>query len=340
MGGGSWDATTYRAQTSSKIASGNSFSYTRSTYSAPTSTWKTHEDLDPKKVNGPTSALAGQNIRESRDNDEHPTSTPVAVFFDETGSMGLVPRTLQAKLSELFGLLLRKGYIEHPQIMMGAYGDAECDYVPLQASQFESDNRIDDALDNIFLEGNGGGNSGESQALAWYFTAYHTATDAWDKRQKKGYAFFVGDEWTHEPTAEQVKQIVGDGEPLGSLKREDLAKALLEKWEAYVFVIDNLSAKSQQSVKKYTELFGADRVLVVENEEAIAETIALTIGLTEGVIDLDDGVDDLKSVGASDSAVRQAQNALAIYKNRSNVVVAEDAPSGLDSVDDDNVARI
>ncbi len=340
MGGGSWDATTYQATTRSKIDSGRSFGYTSSTYSAPRHTWSAHEDLDPKKVNGATSLLSGQNVRESRDNDEHPTSTPVAVFFDETGSMGLVPRTLQTKLTELFGLLLRKGYVEHPQIMMGAYGDARCDSVPLQVSQFESDNRIDDALDNIFLEGNGGGNGGESQALAWYFTAYHTATDAWEKRQKKGYAFFVGDEWTHEPTADEVSKYIGDGEPLGSLKRADLVKALLEKWEAYVFVIDNLSAKGQQSVKKYTELFGADRVLVVENEEAIAETIALTIGLNEGVIDLDDGVDDLKSVGASDSAIRQATNALAIYKNRSNVVVAEDSPADLDTTDADDLARL
>lgn len=341
MGGGSWDANTYQATTRAKIDSGTSFAYSSATYTRPRSEWKVHEDLDPQKVNGPTSPLAGQNIRESRDNDEHPTSTPVAVFFDETGSMGMTPRVLQTKLTELFGLLLRKGYIEHPQIMMGAYGDAECDRVPLQASQFESDNRIDDALDNLFLEGNGGGNGGESQALTWYFTAYHTATDAWEKRQKKGYAFFIGDEWTHEPTAAQVRQYVGDGEPLGSLKREDLAKALLEKWEAYVFVIDNASARMQDSVNKYTEIFGKDRVLVVESEEAIAETIAMMIGMTEGVIDLDDGVEDLKEIGASDSSIRQATTALAMYKGRSNVVVEGATPDGVDAdADDESVARL
>jgi hypothetical protein len=341
VGGGSWDPGTYQATTRSKIQTGQTFGYTTQTQSAPVSSWAAHEDLDPLKVNGPASPLAGQNIRESRDSDEHPTSTPLAVLFDVTGSMGVVPRTLQTKLTELFGLILRKGYLEHPQVLTGAYGDARCDYVPLQVSQFESDNRIDDALDKVFLEGNGGGNGGESQVLAWYYIATHTATDAWEKRQKKGYAFFIGDEWTHDITTEQIKRLVGDGEPLlEDLSLKGIAKALLEKWEAYVFVIDNLSAKGQRSVERYTEIFGKDRVLVVEDENAIAETIALAVGITEGVIDLDDGVDDLKSVGASDDAIRQATKALSLHKDRTSVVVADKAPKDLDTTDDDSVARL
>jgi len=47
-----------------------------------------------------------------------------AVLFDVTGSMGQVPRALQQKLPQLLGLLLRQGYVEHPQILFGAIGDA------------------------------------------------------------------------------------------------------------------------------------------------------------------------------------------------------------------------
>lgn len=339
MGSGSWDPTTYTATTARKVATGTTFSYTKSAHTS--GVYEAHPDLDPKKVNGPDSPLAGQPIRESRDSDEHPTSVPVCVFFDETGSMGNTPRVLQTKLPELFGVILRKGYLEHPQIMMGAYGDGVVDYAPLQVSQFESDNRIDEALDKLFLEGNGGGNWGESQWLAWYYVATHTATDAWEKREKKGYAFFIGDEKSLEPTTEQVKKWIGDGEPLvHPLTDEAIVKELLSKWEAYVFVIDNGSAKRQGSVEYYTNLFGQERVLIVQDETAIAETIALTIGMTEGVIDLDDGVEDLKDAGASDAAITQATTALAMYKNRTSVVVSEDAPTGLDTVDDDAVTRL
>jgi hypothetical protein len=339
MGGGTWDPGTYATTTRSKISSGTTFGYTSSTHTKSRSSWSAHEDLDPKKVAGPESPLAGQPVRESRDSTEHPISTPVAVFFDCTGSMGAVPRKLQTKLTELFGLLLRKGYLEHPQIMMGAYGDGEVDYVPLQVSQFESDNRIDDALDNVFLEGGGGGNFGESQWLAWYYLAHHTATDAYEKRGKKGYAFFIGDERTLDPNGEQVKKLIGLDEAPANLTREGIVSDLKEKWDPYVLVIDNFAAKSQKSIEHYTELFGSDHVIVVQDEEAIAETIALAIGMEEGVIDLDDGVDDLKAVGASDSAIDKATKALAVHKNKGGVVKSE-APVGLDSEDDDNVAKI
>lgn len=311
MGSGRYDPSVYASVTAPKVASGTSFGYTSTTRATtPRSAWKTHEDLDPKKVAGAGSLVEGQTIRESRDSTEHPTSTPVAVFFDDTGSMGAVPRVVQTKLTGLFGLLGTKGYLEHPQLMVGAYGDCEVDQVPLQVSQFESDNRVDDALDKLFLEGGGGGNNGESQAIAWYYLAHHTATDALEKRGKKGYAFFIGDEKVINLRPEHVKECIGDGEPLGKLDHKSLVNDLLEKWDAYVLLIDNGSARSQRSYEFYTELFGTDRVLVVQDEASIAETIALTIGTREGVVDLDEGMDDLRSIGASDAAIKSAGAAL------------------------------
>src|SRR4051794_2395976 len=66
----------------------------------------------------------GVTARESRDSDAHPASHAVAVLFDVTGSMQTVPRVLQENLPRLMGLLIRKGYLEHPHLLMGAVGDA------------------------------------------------------------------------------------------------------------------------------------------------------------------------------------------------------------------------
>src|SRR5207244_1768977 len=52
----------------------------------------------------------GVTVRESRDSHAHPESHAVAVLFDVTGSMQSVPRVLQARLPQLMGLLIRKGY--------------------------------------------------------------------------------------------------------------------------------------------------------------------------------------------------------------------------------------
>lgn len=310
MGGGSWSATTYAATTKTKIDSGRSFGYDSTMRHVAWEDRKAHEDLDPKKVAGPSSPFAGQTVRESRDSDEHPNSVPICAGFDATGSMGSVPRIVQKKLAGLFGLLVRKGYVEDPQVMVTAYGDAYCDRVPLQVSQFESDNRIDDALDNLFLEGGGGGNDGETQSLLWYYLAYHTATDAWDKRGKKGYAVIVADEKVLDLRPEHVRDHIGDGQPMGALDVDSLAAAVSEKWEVFILLINNMSAQMQGSEKFYKRLFGEQHVLVVEDPESIAETIALTIGVMEGTVDIDEGADDLVETGSTAVAIRSAVNAV------------------------------
>ena len=76
----------------------------------------------------------------------------------------------------------------------GAVLDATCDRVPLQVGQFESDNRMDEHLGNMVLEGGGGGQMTESYELAMYFMARHTAIDCHEKRRRRGYLFIIGDE--------------------------------------------------------------------------------------------------------------------------------------------------
>lgn len=309
MGAGIYSAATYQATTARKMASGQNFAYSQQV--KQTQNYKAHEDLDPKRVAGAASPFAGQVMRESRDNPDHPNSNPITIAFDVTGSMADNPEIIQAKTKDLFGLLLRKAYIEDPQIMTVAYGDAKTDKVPLQVSEYESDNRIDDCLDKVYLERNGGGNGGESSMLAAYFLAYHTATDAWDKRQKKGYVFFVGDEISHEITADQVRRYIGDEEPLGSLRSKDIIEKLKERYNVFFLLIDNSTAAYQGSEKFYQNLLGKKNVLIVENSNGIAETIALAIGVNEGTIDsIDDGEDDLKDIGSNALAIRTATEAI------------------------------
>ncbi len=143
-----------------------------------------HEKMDPRNV----------KLRESRDSDVHPESRAVAVLFDVTGSMQGVPRILQANLPRLMSLLIDGRYLDHPQILIGAIGDATCDAAPLQVGQFESGIEIEDDLGRLYLEGGGGGHITESYELAMYFMARHTAIDCWEKRGQRGYLFLIGDE--------------------------------------------------------------------------------------------------------------------------------------------------
>lgn len=334
MGGGAYDPGSYTTHYAAAAASGTSFAHTRAVASGTVAAG-VHALLDPKHVAGAGSPLAGQIVREARDSDEHPNSVPIIIAFDETGSMRDVPVLMQKKLAEVFGLLQLKGYVTDPQLAVGAYGDMEIgEKAPLQLSQFESDNRADEALDVVYLEGNGGGNGYESAAGIWFYAAQHTACDAWEKRGKKGYLFTIGDETTSGITRKMWKTYV-DANYAGEkdLTAQEVADLAKEKWEVFHVVIDNHSARAQKSTQHYTTLLGKDRVIALEDENAVAETIAIAIGMCEGTIDLDEGLADLAAAGSDDKSRKAAGKALAKFSGGGGAVAVADAPTDLDTTD-------
>src|SRR5262245_17869854 len=189
-----------------------------------------HQKMNPR----------GVKVRESRDSDAHPTSHAVAVLFDVTGSMQGVPRILQENLPRLMGLLIRKGYLDHPQILIGAVGDATCDAAPLQVGQFESGIEIEEDLGKLFLQGGGGGPVTESYRPPMDFTARHTAIDCFEKRGKRGYLFVIGDEAPYPRIKrKEVKRLIGDGLQ-ADLPTEALIAELERTYDVY-FVLPKLT---------------------------------------------------------------------------------------------------
>ncbi|MYW05240.1 hypothetical protein [Streptomyces sp. SID3343] len=321
MGSGNWSTNVYDAAQSYNRAAGRSaFHYNHVTQnSTPRSSWSAHADLDPRTA----------GVRESRDSDEHPTSVAISVLFDVTGSMLQVPQTLQTKLPELFGLLLRKGYVSDPQIMFGAIGDATCDRVPLQVGQFESDNRMDDQLGNILLEGGGGGQKRESYELALYFMARHTSIDCHEKRGKRGYLFVIGDEMPYRKVRRaEVKQFIGDdiGE---DIPIERILAELQRTFEVYYILPAGSSYVGDKEVLGEWKGLLRQNVIELDDADGVCETIALTIGLAEDAIDLDEGLDHLREVGAS-GQVANVSKALASYARANGAVAVSGALPGLD----------
>ncbi|TMR94182.1 hypothetical protein [Nonomuraea basaltis] len=290
MGSGIWSTDVYSSAAHYRAATGRSaFAYSDEGARAA------HPDLDPYGV-----------TRESRDSAEHPNSLAISVLFDVTGSMGRVPRILQSKLPDLLGLLLRKRYATDPQVMFGAIGDATCDRAPLQIGQFESDNRMDDQLGLILLEGGGGGQMTESYELAMYFMARHTSIDCHEKRGKRGYLFIIGDEMPYPRlSARAARDVIGDRLP-GRLGVADIVAELTRKYDTYFIVPRGAShAGNREVLSTWRSLLGQN-VLELDDLGAVCETIALTVGLGENAIDLDEGLEDIAELGstAGDSVSR------------------------------------
>ena len=138
--------------------------------------------LDPRKF----------KVRECCNSDEHPNTIPVILALDVTGSMGEACSETAAAL----GTIILDLYKHHKDIeicVMGI-GDLAYDRAPIQMSQFESDIRIAESLDKVYMEHGGGGNAYESYTAAWYMGLKRTRLDCYDKQQRKGIIITMGDE--------------------------------------------------------------------------------------------------------------------------------------------------
>lgn len=301
MGGSFYSDDDYAARQAFRASTNTpAFAYSAKTAQKPVSQQKAHATLDPK----------GVKVRESRDSAAHPDSNAVVVLFDVTGSMGEVPITIQKKLPTLMGLLLRKAYLNDPQILVAATGDAYTDAVPLQVGQFESGIEIEDCLTNIFLEGNGGGQTHETYELGLYFVARHTSIDCWEKRQKKGYMFIIGDEMPYDVIRKnQVLELIGD-KLEADISVEDIIKEVQERYNLF-FILPKMTHyyDNQQVNSKWKQLLG-ERFLKLEDPETVCELIAGTIGLCEENVDHDGLAQDLASTGLSTTSVNAVTTAL------------------------------
>jgi hypothetical protein len=292
---GSTSSEDVRDRTAYRKATNTTFAYTTTTRSKPLHDRKVHESVDPKRVN-----TLGEQIRECVDSPDHLLSKGAVIGFDQTGSMGNVPRQLQQNLATLKGATLRMG-LNDLQLCFAAYGDAQNDEVaPCQVGQFESGIAMDDWLNNLYLECNGGGNNGETSGLLLYFLANYTKLDSLDKRAEKGYCILTGDELPlPKVTKYEIERYIG-AKVQDDFTIEDVVKSAQKMYEVYFFLVDNSAAKAQGSEKRWKQLLGDDHVIVTQSTDGISDQIALLIATQEGVIDnIEDGIDALVAEGST-----------------------------------------
>lgn len=276
MGYGSFSHTAYAAASTLRAKTGKSaFTYTDDTLrNIPRSQWKVHENLDVK----------GVDKRESRDSADHPTSVAIAVIFDTTGSMQRVPRLLQAELPKLLDGIQQNHYVEHPQILFGAIGDAKYDPISVQMGQFESDNTMEENLGNIVLYGGGGDGLNESYELALYFMARHTSIDCYEQRGRKGYLFIIADEMPYpEVNPDQLMNIFDESTQV-TLTFDDVLAEAKKMYEIYYLLPGGTSNENNPSVHSFWKnALGADHFLTMPNPEDVVEVVGMTIATNEAV---------------------------------------------------------
>ncbi len=212
-----------------------------------------HESMDPK----------GILLRECRDNEHNPETVPIGWGLDITGSMQTIPRMLIGNgLPDMIKKLQERG-IKDPAILFMGLGDSKCDKAPFQVGQFEcEDTLLDQWLRRTWIEGNGGGNNGESYLWAWWLFANKVQTDAWDKRGQKGFLITVGNEPCHtEISKTEFMKVLGHTEE--EVTMQTLYDEVTKRWNVYHLCINN----RDDSCPKWKEFLGSNAIEVNDYRE-------------------------------------------------------------------------
>lgn len=266
MGGGSWTAGSWDSYATASVKGKD-----RATIF---SSRGMKEAYDPSLI----------KLRESVDSVDNPASTPVIIGIDVTGSMGILAEQLIVKgLNTTFTELLKRKPVSDPHVMAMAIGDAYADRAPLQVTQFEADIRIAEQLTDLYLEGGGGANAGESYSLAHAFAGMKTVHDAFGKRGRKGFLFTVGDEPVLDGvTKEQMRRVLGI-DVQSDLSARDCVDLASRTYEVFHVIVDGSYAKHNMAeVRRTWDPILPQRVIHLKDPTKLSETIVSTIEMVSG----------------------------------------------------------
>ena len=201
-----------------------------------------HPSLNPRGV-----------IRECVNNEEHPNTIPVILALDVTGSMGNACKEVAEALGVIMVDLYKK--FKDIEICIMGIGDLAYDDAPIQISQFESDIRIAEALDKVWMEHGGGGNTYESYTAAWYMALRHTKLDC-HKQGRKGIIITMGDEALNPYLPqEELERVTGDYLQ-DDVETPDLYEEASKKFDIFHIAVDDKESSYKYHADSINFTFG------------------------------------------------------------------------------------
>ena len=236
---------------------------------------------------------------------------PVVYAFDVTGSMGNLPRIIYDKMPMIAGQIAECGYLRDPELSLAAIGDILSDQAPIQVAEFSLIRKLDDWLQRIWLEGNGGGQAQES----YEYTAYYYARMCDLKNADAPFFMITGDEGFRDTLygSDLSRHFGGEHQ---NTEAQDIWDELKQKFKGNVFIIRRpyQSGDNDKIQAQWEKALGKDYVVPLTSDQAIADITLGVFALMTGSRTLDEYLDDLKTkraVAQSDERVAEVRTALA-----------------------------
>lgn len=260
--------------------------------------------------------------------------SPVVYAFDVTGSMGTLPKIIYDKMPLIAGQIAECGYLEDPQMSLAAVGDIVSDQGPIQVAEFSLIRKLDDWLERIWLEGNGGGQAKESYEYTAFF--YARCCDLGDAQTP--FFLFTGDEGFRETLYKNDLQRHFGGTH-ENVEAEQVFEELKKKFKGNVFLIRRKygGAENERIQVQWEKALGKDYVIPLISDQAIADVTLGVFAIAGGTRTLEEYLDDLKTkraVPQTDERVAEVRKSLerfAASRSASGAPKAKDDGARADS---------
>lgn len=246
--------------------------------------------------------------------------------LDTTGSMGdnveiamdVLPKTYELLAKGKHAVLGRYD----TQMITAIFGDVSDNYI-LCRSQAELDERIAEQMTLMVPEGDGGDETEDPQ-YGIFGAAYLTDTSI-SKYGLKHYDFTITDAPARTKLSfESLKRVFGESviektaengftiDPKNLPTTKEVVSDLLKIAHGFLLVVDNERGGFQRVCTFWKELYGPERVVAIPKVKFLPEVKAVIIGLTEGVLTLQNVEDFLvKDAHLSIEAAKQIKRAVA-----------------------------
>lgn len=200
----------------------------------------------------------------------------LCIVLDDTGSMGENAGKIRGHL----------GYVDHEmreylgqdtKVSFACVGDAFCDRYPLQVKPFVNGIEMQKNLDDMTIEGGGGGNGGESYDIAAMYYARHCHMP---NVIRKPILIFIGDEAIHEMWDKDAVQTWARCDNPKRMSTREIFDELKQKFSVYIIRLrygnsteTNPSAEENRIHDQWVGLLGTDHVSVLPNAERVVDLI-------------------------------------------------------------------
>lgn len=244
------------------------------------------------------------------------TKSPVVVSLDVTGSNIEFARIVYDKSPMLYGQIEQQGYLKDFDICFTATGDAYSDDAPLQVCDFKKGKSLDDELEKLYLEGNGGGQQKETYEIAAYFFGKKCEMP----NAEMPFFFYIADE---APYAKINHEVLND--LLGTKLKEDISakKAfsdLYKKFNGNVFILQNPYNGAQHGTgytaaikSQWIDCIGkenAEKIIPIKEEKSIVDLMLGTIAMVSRTRSLDSYTTDLVARKQSKARIANVKSSL------------------------------